>query len=65
MEEGLQVIRMGLVFHSSLKLEKRGVSKEHHRKGAHANIMHGMLRLRLLTGIRHGRTALREHFSQD
>ena len=52
MEEGLQIIAVGLILHSPLELEKRGVLEEHHRKCAHADVVHRMVRLRLLAAVR-------------
>jgi hypothetical protein len=63
MKEGPQVVRVRLVLHPSLKLEKGGVL-EKHGEGTHADIMDRMTGLRTLASITQGRERGRAHISQ-
>jgi hypothetical protein len=54
MDERLQVVHVGLILHSLLKLEKRGVLEEHHGKGAYEGILHRTIVLCFLPGIGKG-----------
>lgn len=51
LKEGREVIHVGLIFHSLLKLEKGGVLEEHHGESTHEHIVHQVIRLDFLTGI--------------
>lgn len=64
-EECLQIVLVDLILHSPLKLEQRGILEEHHRKGAHADVMHRIICLCFLAVIRNETEPFREHFSQD
>jgi hypothetical protein len=50
-KEGFQVVRVSLILHPLLKFEQRRVLKEHHREGAHADIIERVVGLCSLAGI--------------